>query len=273
MTIRNILVNLDLDSVSSSLIKCAADLAFRFDAGLIGFTAAQPSLGLVVADGAVVTEQFYLEERGAIEQKIRAAEEAFRSTVPLGIEVNWRGYLQYPTQGVIDLAARADLVLFGSRSGVKPDYMRLADAGDVVLGAGRPVLIAGEGVTAIAAKKVVVAWKDTREARRAVSDALPFLKLADQVLAVTVAEGDFGVALAELDELTLWLKSHGVRVQAKTLPRTGAVMAAVRQASVEFGADLIVSGGYGHHRVREWLFGGVTQDLLKEGTLNRLISN
>jgi nucleotide-binding universal stress UspA family protein len=115
------------------------------------------------------------------------------------------------------------------------------------------------------AEKVVVAWKDSREARRARSDALPFLVKAQQVViaALTGSDGQ-EAATFEVEEVARGLSRHGVNAvgRVETAPDSG-VASALDDIASAVGADLIVCGGYGHSRLNEWVFGGVTRDLLR----------
>jgi nucleotide-binding universal stress UspA family protein len=273
MEIKNILVDIDIDAPSAALVQCGIDLATRFGANLVGVSAAQPSAARVGLDGAVLASAWYAEERARAEQGLKAAEDKFLSLVPKDIKHGFRGFLDNPNTALATMAHRADLILVGHEVGQQPDHQRHVDLGELVLAAGRPVLVAGSGVLQIWADKIVIAWKDTREARRAVSDALPFLKAASEVLIVVVDEGDYNSERQSLDDLSQWLDSHGVATRNKVLALHNGLAATIAGAADTIGADLVVSGGYGHSRFREWLFGGMTRELLGETTLNRFLSN
>lgn len=273
MEIRNILVNFDIDASNPDPIAYAVDLAKRHSARLIGMAAAEPSLALMGIDGTAAAGEWYVQERDLIEKNIAAAEQRFRSSVPTEIPASWRGSVEAPNRALTRKARCADLVLVASDPAAPVDYLRRLDIGEFVLAVGRPVLVMGEGAKTLDAKKVVVAWKDCREARRAASDALPFLKAAEEVLAVTVDEGDYRTERAGLDDFVAWLAAHDVNVRGDVLPFEESASATIEAAAKDLGADLIVSGGYGHARLREWLFGGVTRDLLSSGKFSRLLSN
>jgi len=117
MEIRNILVKLDLDSPSPALVGCAADLATRYGAELIGFAASEPSAMLFAADGAVVAATWHAQERTRIEEALVTAEQGFTSRIPDGIKHVWRGYVTTPNSGLAELARRSDLILVGSATG------------------------------------------------------------------------------------------------------------------------------------------------------------
>ena len=167
----------------------------------------------------------------------------------------------------------ADLIVTGATTSPTLRQRRVANLGELVLGAGRPIIAVGETVTEFADRKIVVAWKDTREARRAVADALPFLQRAQDVIAITVSEGDRSAEKGSLDDLLAWLDRHDVKARAELLENQEGFVDVLESTARAYQADLVVSGGYGHSRMREWLFGGITRNLLEANTLNRLFSN
>jgi len=106
-----------------------------------------------------------------------------------------------------------------------------------------------------------------------VADAVPFLQRAKQVLAITVGEGDRAAERGSLDDLLAWLARHGVTASADLIENKEGFVDVLESTSRAYQADLVVSGAYGHSRMREWLFGGMTRNLLQANTLNRLFSN
>ena len=137
------------------------------------------------------------------------------------------------------------------------------DPGMILLQAGRPLLVAPDLVAPPRLRRVVVAWKETRECRRAVRDALPFLQRAKEILIVGIDEGQPETAKTHLSDVASYLRRHGVAVAREVWrqPR-GPVAAEILHVVREEDADLIVAGGYGHTRLGEWIFGGVTHELL-----------
>ena len=143
------------------------------------------------------------------------------------------------------------------------DTTRQVDAADLVLKAGRPVLVVGGTVDKLDLRNVVVAWKDTREARRAVEDALPLLMLADRVTVVEVAsDEELAAARIRTDDVADWLARHGVAASARTATAVGDDFERLSSIAMELDAGLVVGGAYGHTRLREWVLGGVTRNLL-----------
>lgn len=150
-------------------------------------------------------------------------------------------------------------------------------AEQVVFGSGRPVLLLpGRGRTApdIAGAPVVVAWDDSRPAARAVADALPLLETASVVHVVTVLEEDPSGRHVAHAGLLRNLARHGIRAGHGTIPRKGRpVGRALAEAAAERGAGLLVMGAYGHSRMRDFILGGATRDLLRDPPLPILLSH
>jgi nucleotide-binding universal stress UspA family protein len=144
-------------------------------------------------------------------------------------------------------------------------------ARDLVFGAGAPVLAVPAGVTAAPAKRVLVAWNGSREAARAVRDALPLLKTADSV-EVSVIDPPEGRAIGE--GLATMLARHGIPVAVReALSQGNDVGAMLLEQAKTGGADLIVMGAYGHSRFREWVLGGATEEVLAESKIPVLVSH
>jgi nucleotide-binding universal stress UspA family protein len=139
---------------------------------------------------------------------------------------------------------------------------------------GRPVLVVPTGAKVIALDCVLVAWKDTRETRRAILDALPLLKKAAHVtLAEIAVEDRLALARKHLEEVVVWLGRHGVKAEGAASLSTGEDASQLYAIAKERGADVIVAGAYGHSRLREWVLGGVTRDLLLRADLCAFVSH
>lgn len=135
----------------------------------------------------------------------------------------------------------------------------------VLMRSGRPVLIVPPAWRGTSFSKVLVAWNASREAARSLGDALPLLKAADAVIVATLdAEPSLrGHGESPGVDIATHLARHDLPVELRNLDSMGDVAsAALHQAAAEVGADLIVMGGFGHARLQETLFGGVTRELL-----------
>ena len=145
----------------------------------------------------------------------------------------------------------------------------------MLLHAGPPVLVVPyTGTFASLGERVLVAWKDTREAARALRDALPLLRDALRVSLVEIGEVRSEPARDDsLDAASAWLASHAVAFDAHREIELAGVGDQLLSRASDLGVDLIVCGGYGHSRLREWVLGGVTRHLLQHMTVPTLLSH
>jgi nucleotide-binding universal stress UspA family protein len=182
-----------------------------------------------------------------------------------------------PAQVAAQQAVHADISVVSGVAGdtVEGDLGR-SYFGSLLLNSGRPVLVIPQGSSAaLPPATVLVAWTPTRESSRALHDALPMLLAARSVhLIVVVENGDDSAEKRGMTEITAHLDRHGVKVQAKLQKKEGATTAALLlEHAAHVGADMLVVGGFGHSRFREWAFGGVTRELLFEAKLPILYSH
>lgn len=160
----------------------------------------------------------------------------------------------------------------GADSGVAHEYFV-----NLLIGSGRPVLVVPAKHHAKSVpKRAVIAWQPSREATRAVHDAMPLLKTTESVdiLVIDPEIGEFGHGDQPGADIAAHLAKHGLKVQVYVRPRMGhSIAASILQHAQEVGADLLVAGGYGHSRFREFMLGGVTRDLLRLTHLPVLFSH
>jgi len=256
MAYATLMVYFDGTPGAHARLRVAVDLADRFRAALIGIAAPPylPSSELGMADAL-----------GKLESEFRVRAKHVQT-------VEWRGQLVWAGILVPQEARAADLVVVG-RARRSWDMLDANDPATIILRAGRPVLFVPEGVESLSARRVVIAWKDSREARRAVRDALPFLKLAKEIAIVTVNQ-DGVRSQSECDDIGGYLGRHGVILGLKTpLDTKGPPSAEILRFAHKEKADLIVAGGYGRSELGEWVFGGVTRDLLNASPLCCLFSH
>jgi nucleotide-binding universal stress UspA family protein len=151
----------------------------------------------------------------------------------------------------------------------------LVEPGAVLLRAGRPVLVVPDGAAPLQLHRVVVACKDTRECRRAVRDALPFLQQAGEVLVIGLGEeASKPQDKTNLADIARYLGRHRVTVADEIWRRArGPVTTELFELVRAEKADLIVAGGYGHSRLGEWIFGGVTHELLGSSPVCCMLSH
>lgn len=273
MAYKTILLNLDIDRRSTLLMKLAVDLAQRLDARLIGLAAADVPPPMASADGMVFDGELVECERENIEAKFAELRTKLEQLAGTAVELEWREELAIPTRHVAEAARSADLIITGPPDkSASANLYRSTDLGSLVLNAGRPVLVAALDAERLAADKALVAWKDTREARRAVADAIPLLTLAQEVAVVTVEETEGSMSSTGVEDVAAYLARHGIKARAEIIAGHDD-SAALTSHARSMKADLVVSGAYGHSRLREWVFGGVTRSLLGENGLHRFMSS
>ena len=138
---------------------------------------------------------------------------------------------------------------------------------------GRPVLLVPLSLSTTRFDRVLVGWKDTRETRRAIADALPLMRHAEVTVVEVVNEGHMDAARRHLDDVIEWLMQHDVPAKALPVTSSGDDAADLRSVADSEHCDVIVAGAYGHSRLREWILGGVTKDLLMSPRRCSLVSH
>ena len=273
MSYTTLLVYVDVGATNEEAVRVAAGLADKFTAILIGMSALEvrpPFVTDVVFVQELVDAD--LKERRA---KLAATETWFRAAAGADHrKIAWRGMLDLPTEALAREARCADLVVV-RRTRRAMDVYSALDPGGAILKAGRPVLIVPDGVSSLRAEHVVIGWKDGREARRAVQDALPFLHEAARVtIAEICGSGEEEAVRAHLDDVAHYLTRHRINGGPRIIVHhKGSGAAALIRLAQEEAADLLVVGAYGHSRLGEWIFGGVTRELLATSPICCLMSH
>lgn len=261
-TYHTLLVHAEPGLAAANRVEAAARLARSVDGRLVGLgaemfepiTFAEPYAMAATAEWATLLME-------QVQNNLKAAETAFLRD-SAGAEVSWRAVQDYPARALCKSARVADLIVAGPKS--PTPSTRTADPAEVVMGAGRPVLIVPDGRNHVRGNQVIVAWKDTRECRRAIADAIPFLLRADEVIVHGVAQaGGEERVKSEIADVLANLKNHGVSAMpVVSTAEDHSVAEELERVAALYDADLIVAGAYGHSRLREWTFGGVTEHLL-----------
>lgn len=268
---QNILVHIDGGEASGARVSAAKDLAARLGVpvrGLIIASAPTPPYGPGAAGLAsamdMLTEQVRKE----------AAEIYARARSEYEIEADIIGTVA--DRLIIDAASAmrmAGLVVIAPPTNKDGSYLDNDVFEAALFSSGRPALMVPGHWRKPIGGRALIAWKDCREAARAVHDALPLLKQADSVrMASAVSHEDpnfFGQAAAE--RMQAMLREAGVKLEGLSIleEQHGAGDALLRASQ---DADLLVMGGYGRWRMTAWLFGGVTRHMLADLRLPTLIS-
>jgi nucleotide-binding universal stress UspA family protein len=262
---RTLITHVQPDADARPRLTVAADLARRLDATLLG-VGAEMLQPIAASDPyGVMGGDFVSALLEMVQENMKHANEAFREATA-DVRSEWVAVQDRPDRAIARLSRGADLIVAGGAFLRKErDSFRLCDTGELIVRSGRPVLVAPPSDSKLAAKAIVIAWKDTREARRALADSLPILKCADDVVLLEVCGPDDTTDVSVHHAAIIrHLASHGVAARSKVVPtRDPSEASGHLQAEAHaIGADLIVAGGYGHSRMGEWAFGGLTAELL-----------
>lgn len=278
MAYRSILVHLDDGARVGVRLDIAQALAADYDAHLTGLYAVdEPSIPSYARAEAGRALSVAMEAQRA--EATQAAKKLFSTAAKrAGGRSEWRAG-QGGALGPMLLSARyADLVVVGQHeedakvdSGTGPDFVE-----ELVLASGRPVVVVPyAGRFKRFGRKVLVAWNGSREAARALSDALPLLQRADGVQVVAFnpkkngGHGDVPGA-----DIGLFLARHGVKVQVAQQTAKGLdIGSQILSRAADIDADLIVMGCYGHSRMRQLVLGGATRTLMESMTVPVLMSH
>lgn len=273
MSFKSILINLDIDGPTDSVIKAACDLAQRLQAKLIGLCAADAAIPITYPEVESTAVEAWQQLWDDIETRFKELHADFDRLVAGSVETEWRQSLGFPTGVLTKMARAADLVVLGATKGTASGNLRrAADPSSVVLETGRPALILASGADRVPLERALVTWKDTREARRAVADAVPLLSFAREVTVVTVAAADDSWVHEGVADVVTFLSRHGIQARPEVIKGTDEI-GKLTEFLATTGADFVVSGAYGHSRLREWAFGGITRSLLDKTGVNRFMSS
>lgn len=275
MSYKTIMVHLHIGEANKAVLSVAKTVAERFNAKVIGAVVGQQTQ-IIYGRGYAMMDFFDLEE-AQLEKEINETEALFRNTFKgYTAAIEWRSKVtREPMIDYIASEARcADLII----TGIAPsDFFQgpaAVTASEIVMKSGRPVLIVPNKVDNFKLNNIVVGWKETREARRVIADAIPMLQLAKEVTVVEVAsKSNKKETNQRLKDLENWLKTHEVNAScvthiAKDDDASDFVSIAKKQK-----ANMVVAGAYGHSRLREWALGGVTDELLHNTQFCSLMSH
>jgi nucleotide-binding universal stress UspA family protein len=275
MTYATVMVSLALDESNEARLGAAGQIAERFDSGIVGIAAAQFSPPLYFTSGEQA-QNLIDQGQASIKKRMSELEVQFReATKNRARDVQWRCAIDFPARYILQEARCADIIVSGGQSTAFSDPFALAAPKDLVMQAGRPLLIAPDNVSWLDLRSVLVAWKDTPEARRAIADSLPMLRKAKDVMVAEIVEADDSrsAAVSRVRDVAAWLSRHGVSASELVPEKNGDAIAQLDAIAANVGAGVVVAGAYGHSRFRELILGGVTQHLITQSTRCVLLSH
>jgi nucleotide-binding universal stress UspA family protein len=273
--IKNIVVGLsarkDDDSGSAYAVSMAGELGAQVN-GIVYALEPPPSFTLYPEFKAEIIQR-YRDEGVQMAEKVRARflESAKKARVTHDFQVA-SGTLE---QSASDLARRlrtADIAVLGQH---EPGIDHVGDvfAEAALFHSGLPVIVVPRNHTArFAANRVLIAWDDSRQAARAVASAMPLLEKADEVAVLSVREDPKGFDLRG-SELVRHLARHGIQAELAVRSESANVAALILREAEAGRAALVVMGAYGHSRLREFVFGGTTRQMLKDASVPVLMAH
>lgn len=275
--IKDIAVHLTGSSEDAIRIAHAADLARSLDARLTGIYVQQLPDMLYITDPSASAFVQQLIEQSIAEGE--AATKALDGTFgQLGLPYELRRLDVYPREVGRRLASevrQCDLFVATRPYGDPNKGQWIEEA--VLFQSGRPCLFLPPSFKGRAAyDNVLVAWKNTREAARAVADAVPLMQQAKSVV-VAIVDEQLGAPeeqrRAPDEDIGRYLSRHGIKAEIHIIDGWTSPGAALSNETVRTAADLVVMGAYGHSRMREWILGGATRDVLSSAAVPVLVAH
>lgn len=274
MAIKDILLLLDGDDEAQSAAAYAGALANELGAHL---TAAGIAIEILAPTGftgdypyevlAAITEQARERAAKAYDKLRAAAPDSLRSEL---VEID-----ALPGQARDEFARLSrhfDLTIVGQGKEPNSDDELMAES--ALFDSGRPVLFVPRIQTkAPRFERVLVAWDASRTAARALADAMPLLERAKVIEVVSISDPHTPYKELPGFNITRHLSRHGLNAELKRLPLSGDIGDTLLSYAADAGSDLLVMGGYGHSRLREFVLGGTTRTILTSMTLPVLMSH
>jgi hypothetical protein len=246
MNYKTVMVSLALDRANDACLAVTGDIAQRFGARVIGIAASDLRASLYFAEGQYA-EKVLAQEEQSIRKRLSELESQFRSVIePRAKSVEWRSAVTLSSTYVVQQARAADLLVVGARSEAIIDPCMAADPNDLLMQAGRPLVIVPPAVTWLDLRSVLVAWKDVRETRRSVLDALPILSVAREVTVVEIPEEgvDRSQALSHVEDVTTWLSHHGIMATTMVPETTADIIGQLDGIAGNVGAGIVIAGAH-----------------------------
>jgi nucleotide-binding universal stress UspA family protein len=255
-----------------------ASLATQLNAKVIGIVVSQPLL--IAAENIYVPSDVFDEHKKNTEARMDALKDSFSQAMMSQLaNFEWHSKITVlPTAQYIERFSRSVDILVASiqeSHGVELGDETTSDiAGDLVIQSGRPVLLVPDDTPALNLHSALICWRDTRESRRAVSDAIPLLQKCLQVRLLELCDKDQQQdSKKHLAHLINWLSSHDIHATADSLESNGNEAEQLQAYASQHEVDLLIGGAFGHSRIREWMFGGVTRNLFFHGAQCALVSH
>jgi len=280
MSYRTILVQLETKEASKDLLSISVALAQQHNAHLIGMYVTPKPQFYVSSELPAPAELIERYDNYYRQLKDELRKDFEHATANSDFVSEWREIDTVTTsvaQAVTDVARTVDLVVMSQRSDESTSHSPAMFPEDVILSCARPVIVVPSNKALPQSfSNIFIAWDGREQAVRALFDALPLLREADNVRvhSINAKGGGHCRILTTPGELANTLSRHGVNVTlSESEAAAGDVGNEILQYANDSGSDLLVMGAYGHARIREYVFGGVTRKILFEMPIPVLMSH
>ncbi len=279
MTMKNILVPIELHNSIESVMSAALILARRFDSYMEGVPLGPDLPDLVAFDMPVswtITDQTTWRELAEeshrhFDSYMKNAGVPSHAVAPHSLSYGWAGERSFGDSHVGSYARIFDLTVLG-RPGSERGDARIATAEAALFDSGHPVLLVPPIAPVSFGDTIVIAWNQSVETSRATALSMPLLKQAKRVIVLTIEEHKVEGPTAE--QLALHLVANGVPAEAAVRSSRGRTHGeAILDQTAALGADLLVKGAYTQSRLRQMIFGGATSHILARANLPVFMAN
>lgn len=274
MAYKDLIVLVDPADPKRGVLECAANLAVQHEAHLTGlYVGYDPLTGFTESQMPPDMVRMHQDNLARAEDQARQQFEEIARLA--GISMEWRTASEAQLAALVLNARYSDLVMMSGTASDSADLIAHRYADNVVMAAGRPVLLFPDAYKWDKGfKRIMVAWDASRESSRALHDALPLLRRAEKVIVMEVTDRDDVTFRDAGSDVARHLARHDLDVEsAHSMKTEMAIGDQLLSAVVDHSADMLVAGAYSHSRLREYALGGVTRHLMTHLTVPMLFSH
>jgi nucleotide-binding universal stress UspA family protein len=271
-----VLVHVGFESTSADRLAFAVAFAERFGSAVTGAYLMPPLIPSVAAVGDVMPELIIEQEKVAQAEADKARAAFVDHVTRKGLRNEWHALREPGIPKIRHLARCADIAIVGQIDPDLPSEAITLRPEELAMGSGRPVIVVPYiGGPHSFGRRIIVAWNGSREAARAVGDAMPLLREAEQVWVASInAEEEADSHSGPAEALARHLADHGIKAEPQALRSDNISPADLLLSRItDVGADSLVMGCFGHSRIREFVLGGMTRDVLRHMTVPVLLSH
>ena len=276
MNYKSILTILDTSPECTAWVKFAIELAKKHNARLVGVAPRELASSLTMGEMVAIDSAWIVNLQENIDRESQSAKSSF---VQLCGSENFQQYEAKIVPGSDYIAMKheavnSDLIVLGQHFN---DFQgsRTGLVESLLMSTARPlVIVPGVGSYTAETGNILVAWRDSRESAMAIRQSIPQLVGAKKVQIVSVDRHEIDSGKEEkLQELVKYLGLNDINATYKSIVTSMDAGNALLSHACDYEANLLVMGGYGHTRIKEWALGGVTRTILQSMTLPVLMAH